>query len=130
LISACSNCHRCYWRYRRTHPPSGFCSLLCQEVKLISRQQLRAGKDGDGPGIPAAILELIRSHHRIFHRNAPDDDWPDCAECERLEALHAAAIAWHMPPTVMAESLESSRQLENEAQRRVSEFYQPERRKA
>ena len=29
MISLCHSCHTNYWRYRRDHPPRGYCSYPC-----------------------------------------------------------------------------------------------------
>ncbi len=94
MISTCHECRYCYWKYKRDWESPGFCSWLCRELWRSTRFLHHE----DDPGIPVAILELITSHNLIVHAADPQD-WPDCTECERLDALYAAAIAYHSPAT-------------------------------
>jgi hypothetical protein len=89
VIARCAACTRWYWKYRSsTWETPGYCSWLCHDVRLMAKQELRAALEG--PGIPVAIAEILKSHVRIVHRGAAE--WNlGCPECERLEAQLAAA---------------------------------------
>jgi hypothetical protein len=122
LICACHQCRRCYWKYRPDWDTPGFCSWFCRELWHDKPAAHRA----DDPGIPAAILELIRSHNWIVHHGDSDFAWQfgePCAECDRLETLHLAAIAYHMPAEVAPVSIAA------EASRRSRRRQSSERKK-
>jgi hypothetical protein len=93
MITTCLNCDHTYWRYRRDHPPTHFCSVPCKEAFLAEREA-RAGSS-ESPGIPAAIVQLIYSHRRIIHQTDSILVYFDCAECDRLEELYGKSLAWH-----------------------------------
>jgi hypothetical protein len=101
MIRQCQQCHRAYWRYTRgplgdptIWPPGGVCGQLCHELRIDARQARRDA--GTGPGIPRAVLELIRSHRRIVHHVSDSTAWfENCTECERLEEKYAAALHAH-----------------------------------
>jgi hypothetical protein len=111
MICACHECRRCYWKYRTPWETPGFCSWFCRE---IWRDTPGSHRESD-PGMPVAILELIRSHNRIVHHAAAPLDWVDCAECERL--------AYHSPAPVAPVSIAA------EASRRDKQHQSSERKK-
>jgi hypothetical protein len=93
VIATCTECRRCYWKYRRDWSTPGFCSVFCRAIWRAERSACRE----DDPGIPVAILEVIKSHNRIVHHAEESLAWVNCSECERLESVLAAAIAYHLP---------------------------------
>jgi hypothetical protein len=70
----------------------------CKDAWLEERAARREVK-GKSPGIPVAVMELIKSHRRIVHKVTSMLAWFEkCPECERLEALYVESQAFHTLP--------------------------------
>jgi hypothetical protein len=88
VIASCRHCHRAYWRYRRDHPPAGFCSTPHAEL----------GGKGTPRGVPQLPQEIrlqMQVHRREEHFGCTPLEWHDCARCEELEAAYADSISYH-----------------------------------
>jgi hypothetical protein len=82
MIGVCRACKSTYWRYRKDHPPSGYCSVPCHDGATTP----------PAPPDPHIVLALLRSHMRGTHQTNSLLIWPDCACCEALQARYAEAL--------------------------------------
>lgn len=91
MIAKCSGCKRQYWSYRPNFPmpPAGYCSLKCYEER---DRKTHTARELD-PEAPASVLEDLRGHLLDEHGTTDITAWFECAECERLNARYAAALA-------------------------------------
>jgi hypothetical protein len=88
VIAQCKYCRAPFWRYRRDHPPAGFCSLPCHDER-------RKPKLEPPPPEPHVVIRRMREHNRLIHNvDSPLLEW-DCASCRKLEAEYAASIDYH-----------------------------------
>lgn len=87
-ISQCRHCDKAYWRWRKDHPPRGFCSTLC-------RDQQATGTPPDREDTPETCIWRIRQHLHAYHDDTGMITWYDCDVCEELEEKYAASLEWH-----------------------------------
>lgn len=88
MIALCKHSHNPFWRYRRDHPPKGFCSLPCHD-------EHGKPKEEPIPPEPHVIVRRMREHNRLIHNvDSALLEW-HCPACERLEAEYAASIEHH-----------------------------------
>jgi hypothetical protein len=87
-VSLCTNseCKRAYVRFRRDHPPAGFCSVGCKEAHAKRHPRY------DPERIPAFFVSLIRDHLEKAHHTSDVNAWFDCAECDRIQAAYAESL--------------------------------------
>jgi hypothetical protein len=89
MIVGCRHCHAPYWRYRRDHPPPGFCSVTCRE----QRGQARPAEPP--PPEPRVILRRMREHNRLIHNvDSALLAW-GCEGCAELDAEYAESLEYH-----------------------------------
>jgi hypothetical protein len=89
MIANCQHCHVCYWRFRRDHPPAGFCSCPCAELGPTRKQ-------GPAPDLPEEILRAMRWHRLEAHDSTSALTWHDCERCEELEEAYAESLLYHV----------------------------------
>lgn len=96
-ITACRSCKAMYWRFRKDHPPSGFCSTACAQAKRV--------KDADPP-VPSEVLWQMRTHRLDIHKSTSILEWFECETCSDLEKLYAKSLQFHYDQitTVIAET--------------------------
>jgi len=91
MIATCRSCHQAFWRYRRDHPPSGFCSLSCHAAGPTKPK-----RDDVLPPKPDVVLANMVRHRLYFHFTTSLLGWyADCATCEELETDYAASLEYH-----------------------------------
>lgn len=83
-VVRCGHCSVFYSRYRRDHPPSGYCSLLCFESRR--RKKIPVPQPGE-------LLSRMRQHRQEVHGSLDLTQWYDCPECERIESQYAESLA-------------------------------------
>lgn len=86
MIPLCRRCGRRYWRYKRDHPPSGYCSVSCatKQGRLEAPEQVNASD----------VLAKIRLHRSQVHNTRELVRWWDgCATCEILEMQYVAMLS-------------------------------------
>lgn len=88
-VSTCKHgdCKRPYWRYSRTWPPVGFCSLECKEAHAKRHPPYEPER------IPRIFVSLIRDHLETAHGTTDINAWFECGECERLAARYAESLS-------------------------------------
>jgi hypothetical protein len=89
MIATCLHCHAPYWRYRRDHPPAGFCS----------NPHAAAGakrKPGHTPVLPEEILREMRHHRFEAHMTTSPLTWHNCERCDELEGAYAESLMYHV----------------------------------
>ncbi len=86
-INCCQNCGNHFWRYRRDHPPKGFCSLPCADGLKPA---------GEISIWPRAALQQMHRHLLAVHGTNSVLQWFDCDECDRLQAQYAASLAFYV----------------------------------
>jgi hypothetical protein len=89
MIVKCRNCERDFWRYRRDHPPRGFCSQPCHDMYVFPEPE-RA------PQTPQQVMLAIRRHRRDAHGVDSALPYFDCAVCDELEGLYAGALGHYL----------------------------------
>jgi hypothetical protein len=82
-VIRCGHCRAYYVRYRRAHPPAGYCSVGCFENRR--RKKIK-------PPPAGFLLSLMRQHRKDAHGTNDLTQWFNCPECERIEARYAAAL--------------------------------------
>lgn len=91
MIARCNHCQTLFWRYRRDHPPKGFCSIPCHDLA----QEKARDREDTRPPEPHVVIRRMREHNRLIHNiDSPLLQW-DCEGCRRLEAEYAASIEFH-----------------------------------
>ena len=92
MIGKCRHCAGLYWRFRKDHPPPGFCSLPHAEQHAEQKP-----KPAVVPDEPATVMKRLRDHNRLFH-NADSSmlAW-NCKGCERLQEEYAESLRYHFP---------------------------------
>ena len=88
-VSDCSHCGNPYWRFRRDHPPSGYCSVTCFEARRSGK------KKPEPPALPQDVLMLMYRHRLQIHNSTSILADFDCEECERMEGVYAESLSWH-----------------------------------
>lgn len=88
-IGVCGNpdCKLPYWRYRKDHPPSGYCSVPCHDHHRESKASHAAEN-------PQVVLLRMMEHRRIKHNTDSVLTWFDCEECEILEGRYSQSLEW------------------------------------
>ena len=89
MISLCHSCHTNYWRYRKDHPPRGFCSYPCY---VAGPQKVKP----PAPLLPAQVLELMKTHRGHVHNTDSILQFFDCEICESLEEQYAESIQYYV----------------------------------
>ncbi len=87
-ISTCHHCTRSYWRFRKDHPPRGYCSNECHDDHA-------AGKGPEREPPPEKIKWQMQAHRAGIHGSPSLVPWYDCLRCEELEEQFAASVEWH-----------------------------------
>jgi len=88
-VCKCGNCGLYFWRFRRDWPPKGMCSFACNE-------QSKKLEPKTPPDQPQNILLVMYAHRRLAHNSSSILAWfPDCEECERLEASYSGSLQYH-----------------------------------
>jgi hypothetical protein len=90
VIVQCRRCKQAYTRYRRDHPPSGYCSNDCHD-------RAKGQKPAAAPRQPSAVLLDIINHRRIVHGTTDLIEWFECRACDALEGEHAFSIHYWQP---------------------------------
>lgn len=97
MIATCQHCHADYWRYRRDHPPPGYCTVPHYYAGPARERKPK-------PPRPEWIHGAIREHERAEHRSPqaapwapeqPEIKWWECEICLELDALLAESLAYH-----------------------------------
>jgi hypothetical protein len=90
MIAKCRRCETYFWRYRRDHPPPGYCSVVCHEERgrsPVMEQPPRTARE---------VLRDMYSHRRRDHDSYSILAWYDCGICDRLEAEYSQSLSWYM----------------------------------
>lgn len=87
-VQNCGHCKTPYWRFRGDHPPKGFCSTPCHDLK-------KAGKKEERPQLPENALRAMMAHRAEKHGSSDVLGWYDCSECENLEKAYSESLEWH-----------------------------------
>jgi hypothetical protein len=86
-VCVCRECGNAFPRYRRDHPPKGFCSVACHDEHAKAHPPYTPGR------IPLFVVSLIKEHLDKMHHTADVNAWFDgCVECDRLQASYAQAL--------------------------------------
>ena len=88
-IAECRHCKTTYWRFRRDHPPSGYCSLPHAELGPAKKKPMEPA-----PPKPDIVLFEYRSHRITEHRDRYFIQDHKCEECDRLEAIYADSMGY------------------------------------
>ncbi len=86
-ISECRHCHTAYWRYRKDHPPRGYCSTPHADAGPAKKREPKPPK-------PDVALFEYRAHRITEHRDPHYLQWYDCRECERMEQIYSDSMAY------------------------------------
>jgi len=87
-VVLCRCCKNHYWRYRRDHPPAGYCSVPHAELGMKR-------KPGIAPRTPESIMREMRRHRIEIHGDPdPLEWWEDCAICDELEGAYAESLSY------------------------------------
>jgi hypothetical protein len=92
LIGKCRHCDASYWRFRKDHPPSGFCSLPCSE-----RHAGQKPKQDVAPDTPDLVMRRLKDHNRLFHNAESSMIAWNCKACDRLQEEYAESLTYHFP---------------------------------
>ena len=88
MIGTCQHCHSPFWRYRKDHPPAGFCS--------ISHAELGPRKPSKPvPLSPAELVAMMRDHRAEVHESTSLLQEFYCERCDELEEAYAASLLFH-----------------------------------
>lgn len=88
MICTCEVCRQAFWRYRRDFPPRGVCSLSC----FHDRQN---GHGEESLELPHIVWRRLRQHMSMWHNSTSILIWPDCEECEAIQARYAESLNFH-----------------------------------
>jgi hypothetical protein len=89
MIATCRHCHGVFWRYRKDHPPAGFCSVPHAELGPTKRPEAI-------PLHPSDVVLLMRQHRRLEHGSDSLLTQFDCERCEQIEELYAESLVFHV----------------------------------
>ena len=88
MIATCRHCLCGYWRYRRDHPPSGYCSIPHAELGPHKKQ------GAPKPDKPDICLFNFRAHRISVHRDRSFLQDYECPECETLQGLYVESMSY------------------------------------
>lgn len=77
-----------YWKYRRDHPPAGYCSLPHAELGPAKKVL------NPPPAKPDVVLFEYRAHRISIHRDRYFLQDYDCSECERIQGVYLESMAF------------------------------------
>jgi hypothetical protein len=96
MIGTCRHCHQYYWRYRRDHPPKGFCSLPHFEAGP------KKATSSPAPLKPDVLISEWRSHRIADHGDSHFLQDFECDTCDYYEDRYAESLGYWLEHPVVS----------------------------